>query len=118
MGMSDYTDEFFPGNQSDQSAGGHPQPEDPLTTLSWALLDEQITQDEIDLLDTLLLSDDAARAAYLGCVQLHSDLLFHFQEQRQPATTAAATKSLVLGFLGDAAQPFSVQPPNAEDSRA
>jgi hypothetical protein len=117
--MSEDTDEFLLGDQTGRSAaGGHPQPDDPLATLSWALLDEQITQDEIGLLDTLLLSDDVARATYLSCVQLHTDLLYHFQEQRQPAAIVAATKSPVLGFLSDAGQPFSVQPPNAEDSRS
>jgi hypothetical protein len=117
--MSDDIDGFLPGDESDSStAGGHPQPADPVATLSWAMLDDQITEDEVGLLDSLLLSDKAARDSYVKCVQLHTDLLFHFQDRQQPATTAAAKTSPVLGFLGDMAQPFGVQPPKAEDSRA
>jgi hypothetical protein len=113
--MADELDEFM---LNDQSEGGHPQPEDPVESLTWALLDEQITQDEICLLDTLLLSDDAARNAYLGCVQLHTDLLFHFSEKNEVAAGATATKSPILGFLNEGGLPFGVQPPNAEDSRS
>lgn len=82
------------------------------------MLDDQITQDEIGLLDTLLLSDEAARGSYLECVQLHTDLLFHFSDQNKVAAGAGATKSPVLGFLSEGGSPFGVQPPNAEDSRS
>jgi hypothetical protein len=114
--MSDEIDDLMFGDGADEDAeGGHPQPVDTVETLSWALVDEQITKDEIGLLDTLLLSDTSARSTYVKCMQLHTDLLFHFQE-RQPATAMAKTP--VLGFLGDTAQPFGVQPPNAEDARS
>jgi hypothetical protein len=116
--MSEKMDDLFFGGADENTAGGHPQPPDTVSTLSWALIDEQITQDEIGLLDTLLLSDPAARSTYLDCMQLHTDLLFHFSEQEQPAAAATATKSPVLGFLSDSAQPFGVQPPTAEDSRS
>jgi len=43
--------------------------------LTWALLDEQITEDEMQLLDNLLLSDDAARRCYFECIRLHVDLM-------------------------------------------
>ena len=116
--MSEKMDDLFFDGAGENAEGGHPQPEDTVSTLSWALLDEQITQDEIGLLDTLLLSDPAARNTYLDCVQLHTDLLFHFSEQQQPAAAATATKSPVLGFLSDSAMPFGVQPPNAGDTRS
>jgi hypothetical protein len=117
--MSKETDDFlFDEDDSSWAAGGHPQPPDPVESLSWALLDEQITDDEIGLLDTLLLSDASARSAYVGCVQLHNDLLFHFGDEKKVAAGALATKSPVLGFLNDAALPFGVQPPNAKESRS
>jgi hypothetical protein len=71
--------------------------------LTWALLDEAITEDEKSLLDTLLLSDDTARRCYLECVTLHADLMMHFSEK---PTGAAATKSNVLSFLGGAPTDF------------
>ena len=114
--MADETEDLM----FDQEAleGGHPRQADPVETLTWALLDDQITQDEIGLLDTLLLSDEAARGSYLECVQLHTDLLFHFSDQNKVAAGAGATKSPVLGFLSEGGSPFGVQPPNAEDSRS
>jgi len=116
--MSEKMNDLFFEGADENAEGGHPQPEDTVSTLSWALVDEQITQDEIGLLDTLLLSDPAARNTYLDCMQLHTDLLFHFSEQQQPAAAASATKSLVIGFLSDSAMPFGVQPPNAGETRS
>jgi hypothetical protein len=71
--------------------------------LTWALLDEAITEDEKSLLDTLLLSDDKARRCYLECVTLHADLMAHFSEK--PAGTAA-TKLSFLTCLGNAPTDF------------
>lgn len=67
--------------------------------LSWALFDEQINEDELQLLEGLLLSDDNARKTYCNCVQLHTDLVAHFAKP-QPATADGRTQ--VLGFLGGA----------------
>jgi hypothetical protein len=60
------------------------------------MLDEQITDDEFGLLDNLLLSDEKARQSYVGCVQLHTDLMFHFAD---PAGKKTASGTQVLGFL-------------------
>lgn len=117
--MAKEVDDFLFDDGAESSAeGGHPRPDDPVESLTWALLDEQITADEFGLLDTLLLSDDAARGAYIGCVQLHNDLLFHFSDQQKAATTGAVTKSPVLGFLNEAGHPLGLQPPTAEDARS
>jgi hypothetical protein len=114
--MADETEDLMFDDEARE--GGHPRPHDPVEVLTWALLDDQITQDEIGLLDTLLLSDEAARGSYLECVQLHTDLLFHFSDQQKVGSGAAATKSPILGFLNEGTLPFTVQPPNAEDSRS
>lgn len=68
---------------------------DRVQELTWALLDEGITDDEFSLLDTLLLSDDKARERYVECVQLHTDLLTHFA----PNQKTADSKSTVLSLL-------------------
>ena len=60
---------------------------DRVQELTWALLDEQITDDEMMLLETLLLADEAARRRYLECVQLHTDLLAHYATS-QPVAAA------------------------------
>ncbi len=42
--------------------------------LSWALLDDHITDEEQQQLNDLLMTDAEARAMYIDCVQLHVDL--------------------------------------------
>ena len=83
--------------------------------LTWALLDEQITEDEMALLDSLLLSDDTARSIYIECVYLHSDLAARFGTQPAPANTTIAAKSPVLGFLSAGMLPLDLQSPPAEE---
>jgi len=73
--------------------------------LTWALVDDQITPDELQLLESLLLGDDAARETYLDCIQLHADLTTHFAEAAQPS----ARRSPVIGFLGEAFPPAEAQ---------
>jgi hypothetical protein len=75
--------------------------------LTWALLDEQITDDEKSLLENALLSDVHAREAYIGCVQLHADLSAHFAGAAAPP--APSTKSPVLGFLNAGMPPLGLQ---------
>ncbi len=67
--------------------------------LTWALLDEQINDDEFDLLENLLLSDAKARDSYLGCVQLHAGLGAYFAESPTGVATKTAANPQVLGFL-------------------
>lgn len=74
--------------------------------LTWAMVDEQIDGDGVQLLEGLLLSDDQARSTYVNCIQLHTDLLTHFAK---PAVTGTEGKSPVLGFLGDTVPPINSQ---------
>jgi hypothetical protein len=69
--------------------------------LTWALLDEQINDDEFKLLDNLLLSDEKARHTYLECTQLHAELTDHFAVSTGATGSRAAKESPLLGFLGD-----------------
>jgi hypothetical protein len=86
--------------------------------LTWALLDEQISEDEFRLLDNLLLSDDKARETYTACVQLHADLMAHFvTPAEKKAGSTVGSKSSVLGFL-NADLPFGLQSPSAEEPTA
>jgi hypothetical protein len=67
--------------------------------LTWALLDQYASDDDLQLLDSLLLSDDGARQAYLGCVQLHSDLLAHFVPKAETVAATSNVRPPVLGLL-------------------
>jgi hypothetical protein len=66
--------------------------------LTWALLDEQITNDEMSLLDSLLLNDGQARKCYIECVQLHC-LTANYVTPVTHTTPKGTTTSPVLGFL-------------------
>jgi hypothetical protein len=69
--------------------------------LTWALLDEQITDAEMAELETLLKGDKEARDAYVRCVQMHVDLTLHYNPQALPQFTPPAAKTPVLGMLAD-----------------
>ena len=68
--------------------------------LTWALVDEQISDDEFAQLNSVLLRDDKSRDTYLGCIQLHADLMAHFAAPKAD-DQAARSKMPVLGFLND-----------------
>jgi len=74
--------------------------------LTWALVDDQINSGEFQLLESMLLSDDAARQEYLDCIQLHTDLVAHFAT---PDCVTAEGKSPVLSFLGGEFPPLDKQ---------
>ena len=86
---------------------------DRVQELTWALLDEQINDDEFKLLDNLLLADEQARNSYVECVQLHTNLLTYFAPPKSAKGAKGTSDSPVLGFLsGDA--PFGLQSPSGE----
>jgi hypothetical protein len=88
---------------------------DRVQELTWTLLDEQIQDDEFTLLENLLLSDEKARGTYIGCVQLHSELMSHFAALPAKTGPKAASGSQILGFL-NSDMPFGFQSPSAEES--
>jgi hypothetical protein len=85
--------------------------------LTWALVDEQISDDEMSLLDNLLLSDEAARFRYLECVQLHADLFTHYAAPLSASQEKSTSKSPVLGFLNSGNPPMGYELPRAEDPK-
>jgi hypothetical protein len=68
-----------------------------LQELTWAMLDEQINDNEFHLLDTLLLSDEIARDSYISCVQLHAVLMSHFATSPS-AGLESVTGSTIFGL--------------------
>lgn len=81
--------------------------------LTWALVDEQITDEQMAELEGLLLGNTTARDAYIRCIQLHADLTTEFQKPAdQPKKTTP-----VLGFLGDASL-SGLNLPQAKDANS
>jgi hypothetical protein len=59
--------------------------------LVWAMLDEQISEQDFRLLDETLRDDEQARQLYLQCVQLHVDLAnFYATKEKTPARSTVA----------------------------
>jgi hypothetical protein len=79
--------------------------------LAWALADESITADELQLLETLLMRDEAARRAYIECMSLHAGLFAHYRQDE-----GASSRSPVLGFLGEVAPGLALESPSTEDT--
>ena len=107
-----------PCKESPEKPGGgtaDPVVRERVQELTWALLDEQILDDEMKLLDNLLLSDDSARDTYIQCVQLHTDLM-QYHRQPMPQATSRTGKSLVLGFLSDSLPAMTVESPPSGDA--
>ncbi len=82
--------------------------------LTWSLVDEQVSDDEMALLDNLLLSDDKARKCYVDCVQLHAALMEHYAAETPAAS--GATQSPVLGFLNAGTPPIGLDIPSPGDA--
>jgi len=81
--------------------------------LTWALVDEFITDEQMKELEGLLLSDSVARDAYIRCIQLHADLT---TEYKKPVE-ASAKKTPVLGFLADVS-PSGIDLPHVKDANS
>jgi hypothetical protein len=105
------------GSRGDFSAAGADDHviSDRIQELTWALLDEQINEDEFTLLDNLLLSDEKARGSYLGCIQLHADLMSHFAVPAGTTGSKAGSGSQILGILNSDA-PLGFQSPSPEEA--
>jgi hypothetical protein len=72
--------------------------------LTWATIDDLASDDDVRLLESLLLSDDEAVNDYVGCVQLHVDLMAEFApEAAQPGKSA-------LAFLNEKLPPLGMEP--------
>ena len=77
-------------------------PSERVRELTWAMVDEQIEDNQWSELQKLLTDNTAARLAYIEAIQLHTDLLFHF---RDPQTDESTKKqeTPILGSLGGSA---------------
>jgi hypothetical protein len=107
-------------NDELSSAGpfGQPSALDRVEELTWALVDEQINEDEFGLLENLLLSDDEARDVYIDCIQLHTELLAHYAEPAPSAGDSQRPCSPVLSFLNAGLPGMGADSPQPGDSHS
>ena len=83
--------------------------------LTWSLLDEQISDDEFQLLEKMLLGDANCRTSYIGCVQLHADLISHFATTSSGSGDTNRNSSPILGFLSPDSS-LNLQSPSGEQT--
>jgi hypothetical protein len=79
-----------------------------VSELTWALIDERITDEEMAALDRLLSTDETARSEYLRCIQLHADLQANFAERASPADTLPQAAPSMPGPLGAPIPPLDL----------
>src|SRR5262245_46696472 len=84
---------------------------DRVQELTWALLDEQISDDEFAQLNGTLLRDDKSRDTYLNCVRLHADLMAHFAAPSERTGKRSGTPILGLDLPG-----LGLQSPSTEEA--
>jgi hypothetical protein len=87
---------------------------DRVEELTWAMLDDQISEHEFEQLNRTLLSDNKSRDSYLQCVQLHADLMAHFAET--PCVAKRATGTTILGMLNADNPSLGLQSPAAGEA--
>jgi hypothetical protein len=80
--------------------------------LTWALLDDNISDDEMSLLDTLLLTGDDARNRYIECVQMHTDLMAHYAA---PGKSGSTNGPAVLSLLKSGSSSLGAQSPEVAE---
>jgi hypothetical protein len=84
---------------------------DRVRDLTWALVDEQISDDEFAQLNSTLLRDDKSRETYLNCIRLHADLMAHFA-----APSERSGKSSGMPILGLDMPGLGFQSPSPEEA--
>ena len=107
------------GSFTSDSANSGPNEEsgklDRAHELTWALLDEQITDAEMSELENLLRTDKKSLESYIRCMQLHADLATHFVPPGKNAPTSKATP--ILSFLNSTTPLTGVDSPTTEGTR-
>jgi hypothetical protein len=68
----------------------------------------------MSLLDTLLLTGESARNRYIECVQLHTDLMVHFDD-RKKSPSKTGSKSPVLSFLNSDSSSIDMRTPRTAE---
>ncbi len=71
-------------------------PAEDLEGLVWAMLDEQISEEDFGRLDALLRDDEEARRVYLQCVQMHVDLANFFAPKSETSVPVGLPLSILL----------------------
>lgn len=79
---------------------------DRIDVLVGQMLDDSLADQEFEELEKMLLASEDARKKYVGLMQLHFDLMAHFQ----PSLSPIKPKSPVLGFLSESLSPLTGLP--------
>ncbi len=85
--------------------------------LTWALLDEHISDAEMTELEQLLRTDKTARESYVRCMQLHAELAWQFTSSAQKSSPALPKGTPILGFLNADLPNLGIGSPTTGETR-
>ena len=110
IAMSSFSSDSASGEQADDSGKL-----DRTHELTWALLDESITDAEMTELEQLLRTDNTARESYTRCMQLHAELAWHFTPPAKGTSLPKGTP--ILGFLSADVLTTGIESPTTGETR-
>jgi hypothetical protein len=109
------------GNASSNAANDDQLPEsgefDRTQELTWALLDERITDVEVRELENLLRTDKKALEIYARCMQLHADLACHFAPPAKNASAKLPPGLPIFGLLNSEIPSLGADSPTTGEAR-
>jgi hypothetical protein len=108
--MADLNDEEQPSNCAERAQSrGSTTELDRVQELTWALIDERISDGEKAWLDEALCCSEEARRTYLRCIQLHTELATHFAAPAPRTGTMPIATTPLLGLPGIGTLPLELQ---------
>jgi len=72
--------------------------------LIWALLDDQINEEDAKRLEELIKGNEQVRLRYMQCAEIHADLYAYYQTG--PAKSAEVPSPVLGSLLGDLPVPL------------
>lgn len=80
----------------------------------WALLDDEIAEQDVKKLETLLAENDAVRQRYIECTQLHVDLKDHFSTTSPKSNVEPDGSGIISKLIAEHMPTPGMNPPVVE----
>lgn len=77
----------------------------------WALLDDEITDQDVMKLETMLADNEAVRQRYIECTQLHVDLKEHFAPNASTNIPASDGSGIISKLIAEHMPTPGINPP-------
>lgn len=77
----------------------------------WALLDDEITDQDVKKLETMLADNETVRQRYIECTQLHVDLKEHFGPNTSTDIPASNGSGIISKLIAEHLPTPGINPP-------